>query len=86
MASLTLNDIPIDREWIDLADIESSASGVGVIVQNRGPNTVSVVFGGSSEPTQASGIVLKTFDSVQGDAVNIWARGNGPAVISLLVV
>lgn len=74
MTTATLNDYPVTTSWTDVVATVTGAASVDAVFQNVGRTPVAVVFGGGSAPTSKTGIVLAPFDSVQGNAANVWAR------------
>lgn len=74
MATVHLADYPVTTSWTDVVATVTGAASVDAVYQNVGQNTIAVVFAGGSAPTTSTGILLGPFDSVQGNAANVWAR------------
>ena len=84
MATATQDDFTATGDWSELTATITGAASVDTVIQCLDAiGTVDVVFGGASAPEDATGIRLWPGDSVQGNAANIWVRGNdGSAVVS----
>ncbi len=76
--------IAVTGSWSDLVASNVALASVNILIQNLDNDFVDVVFGGAAAPTSEGPIRLDTFDSVQGDAANVWVRGSG--TISATVV
>ena len=74
MATAHLADFAVTSSWADVVATVTGAASVNAVYQNVGQNPIAVVFGGGSAPTTSSGILLGPYDSVQGNAANVWAR------------
>lgn len=83
MATSTLGNLTTTAAWQDITATYGTAASANVLIQNADSEVVQIVFGGASAPSGKSGITLDTYDSVQGNAANIWVRGSG--TISILL-
>ena len=83
MATATQNDFTVSGSWTDLVATIGAAASADCVIQNVSDGIVQVVFGGASAPTGKTGIVLDEWDSVQGNAANIWVRSAGPSKVSV---
>ena len=84
MATATLADFPVTGTFQDVVATLTDAASVDAVYQNVGPYPVQVVFGAST--TGKTGVILAPFDSVQGNAANVWARtyeSNTPSTLSV---
>lgn len=80
MATATQNDFPATSDWGELTASITAAANVNCVIQNLDTGgTIDVVFGGASPPTGKTGVRLWPGDSVQGNAAQIWVRGNDGA-------
>ena len=84
MATETLGNLTVTAAWQDVTATYASAASVGVLIQNLDDDYVDVVFGGASVPSGKSGVRLDTLDSIEGNAANIWVRGDGTVSINTI--
>ena len=76
--------ITVKAAWTDIVAANSTLASVDVLLQNLDDDVVDVVFGGASAPTSSGPVRLDTLDSVQGNAANIWVRGDGTISATVL--
>lgn len=87
MPTATQPDFTAADTWSNLVDTIGAAASVNVLLQNKGNGVVRVVFGGSQPTSKDAGLILKTFDSVQGNAAAIWLRSSRfPGVVGVTVL
>ena len=87
MATATQADYTVTTSWTNLVATIGAAGSVDVLLQNKGDGDVRVYWGGAEPTDEDGGVVLETFDSMQGNAAAIWVRtdrGTDPLGVTLL--
>lgn len=82
MATANQTDLSVSTTWTDIAAVNTSLASVDVCIQNKSAygDIVQVFFGGASAPaSESAGTLLNRFDSISGNAANIWVRGANTA-------
>jgi hypothetical protein len=76
MATATQADISVSPTWTNITVGNGSLASVDVCLQNKSAygDLVFVVFGGSQPSGETVGALLNRFDSITGNAANIWVR------------
>lgn len=85
MVTATQTNFAVSSAWSELTATVTAAVSSEARIQNRGPGSVQVFFGGASAPAaDASGFKLENGETATGNAAKIWVRSASGSTVSVM--